>query len=209
MADERNSHLLYLVRHGQARTQGDDADRTLTDQGQDEIEMIARWAAGSGVEPAQIRHSGKRRAEQTATILQDRLSADEGVVVGVGLSPNDDVRLVAETLESEQRTLMLVGHLPFLSRLISLLLLNDADRELIDFPTGAMACLLRKDENWRLAWLVTPELSVRPGFSRPSHDRLKPVLTPTSSFSSGPRRCGPTRGRLPQDRRFRSCAAAR
>ena len=99
MADERNSHLLYLVRHGQARTQGDDADRTLTDQGQGEIEMIARWAAGSGVEPAQIRHSGKRRAEQTATILQDRLSADEGVVVGVGLSPNDDVRLVAETLE--------------------------------------------------------------------------------------------------------------
>lgn len=166
MAGERNSHLLYLVRHGQARTQGDDADRTLTDHGQDEIETIARWAAGAGVEPAQIRHSGKRRAEQTATILQDRLSADEGVVVGAGLSPNDDVRLMAETLASDQRTLMLVSHLPFLSRLISLLLLNDPDRELIDFPTGAMACLLRKDENWRLAWLVTPELSVRAGFSR-------------------------------------------
>ena len=113
------------------------------------------------MEPTQIRHSGKRRAEQTATILQDRLSADEGVVVGAGLSPNDDVGLMAETLESDERTLMLVGHLPFLSRLISLLLLDDPDRDLIDFPTGAMACLLRKDENWRLAWLVTPELARR------------------------------------------------
>ena len=156
MAGERNSHLLYLVRHGQARTQGDDADRTLTDHGQDEIETIARWAAGAGVEPAQIRHSGKRRAEQTAAILQERLAAEEGVVVGEGLSPNDDVRLTAQTLEGEQRTLMLVSHLPFLSRLTSFLIVNDPDRELIDFPTGAMACLLRKDEGWRLAWLVTP-----------------------------------------------------
>jgi phosphohistidine phosphatase len=161
MAGERNSQLLYLVRHGQARTQGDDADRALTDRGQDEIETIARWAAGVGVEPTQIRHSGKRRAEQTAAILQDRLSAGEGVVVGAGLSPNDDVRVMAENLESEQRTLMLVGHLPFLSRLISLLLLNDPERELIDFPTGTMACLLRKEEGWRLAWLLTPKLTRR------------------------------------------------
>src|ERR1700680_1711565 len=67
MAGRRNSYVLYIVRHGLAQTQGE--DRSLTDTGHDEIEVIARWAAGAGVEPRQIRHSGKRRAEQTASIL--------------------------------------------------------------------------------------------------------------------------------------------
>ena len=161
MAAERNSILLYLVRHGVALTQGEDRDRTLTDTGHDEIDVIARWAAGAGVEPRQIRHSGKRRAEQTASILQDRLAAEEGVVAAAGLGPNDDVRIIAESLQTEPRSLMLVSHLPFVSRLTSFLLLQDADRDLIDFPTGAMACLARTGEDWRLIWLVTPALARR------------------------------------------------
>lgn len=161
MAARRNSYVLYLVRHGLAHSQGEERDRALTGTGQDEIEVIARWAAGAGVEPQQIRHSGKRRAEQTASILQDRLAAEDGVVAADGLGPNDDVRVVAESLGTEQRSLMLVSHLPFLSRLTSTLLLNDPHRDLIDFPTGAMACLERRDEEWRLVWLVTPELARR------------------------------------------------
>jgi phosphohistidine phosphatase len=159
MAAERNSILLYLVRHGAAHTQGEDRDRTLTDTGHDEIDVIARWAAGAGVEPRQIRHSGKRRAEQTASILQDRLAAEDGVVAADGLGPNDDVGIVAESLQKELRSLMLVGHLPSVSRLTSFLLLQDAARDLIDFPTGAMACLARTGEDWRLSWLVTPALA--------------------------------------------------
>jgi phosphohistidine phosphatase len=159
MAGRRNSYVLYIVRHGLAQTQGE--DRALTDTGHDEIEVIARWAAGAGVEPQQIRHSGKRRAEQTASILQDRLAAEEGVVAADGLGPSDDVRIVAESLKTEQRSLLLVSHLPFVSRLTSFLLLQDPDRDLIDFPTGAMACLARNDDGWRLVWLVTPELARR------------------------------------------------
>jgi phosphohistidine phosphatase len=161
MAAQRNSILLYLVRHGVAHSQGEDRDRALTDTGHDEIDVIARWAAGAGVEPRQIRHSGKRRAEQTASILQDRLAAEEGVVAASGLAPDDDVRIVAESLKTEQRSLMLVSHLPFVSRLASLLLLQDPDRQLIDFPSGAMACLARTGEDWRLIWLVTPALTRR------------------------------------------------
>jgi phosphohistidine phosphatase len=161
MAAQRNSILFYVVRHGLALTQGQDDDRTLTDAGHDEIDVIARWAAGAGVEPQQIRHSGKRRAEQTASILQDRLAAEEGVVAADGLGPNGDVRIVADSLKNEQRSLMLVSHLPFVSRLTSFLLLQDPDRHLIDFPTGAMACLSRTGEDWRLVWLVTPALTRR------------------------------------------------
>ena len=113
------------------------------------------------MEPRQIRHSGKRRAEQTASILQDRLAAEEGVVASPGLAPNDDVRIVAESLMSEERSLMVISHLPFVSRLISFLLLKDPDRDLIDIPTGAMACLSRTGEDWRLIWLITPALARR------------------------------------------------
>ena len=161
MAAQRNSIPLYVVRHGLAHTQGEDGDRTLTDTGHDEIEVIARWAAGAGVEPRQIRHSGKRRAEESASILQDRLAAEEGVVAADGLAPDDDVRIVAQSLQTEQRSLMLVSHLPFVRRLTSFLLLQDADRDLIDFPTGAIACLARTGEDWRLIWLVTPALARR------------------------------------------------
>jgi phosphohistidine phosphatase len=161
MAAQRNSILLYVVRHGVAHSQGEDGDRSLTDTGHDEIDVMARWAAGAGVEPVRIRHSGKRRAEQTASILQDRLAAEEGVVAAAGLAPDDDVRIVAESLKTEERSLMLVSHLPFVSRLTSFLLLQDSDRELLDFPTGAIACLARTGQDWRLIWLVTPALARR------------------------------------------------
>ncbi|MBI3989381.1 MAG: hypothetical protein HY347_07165 [candidate division NC10 bacterium] len=44
-------------------------------------------------------------------------------------------------LEAAQEPLMLVGHLPHLSRLTSALLVGDPEREVIRFRMGAIVCL--------------------------------------------------------------------
>ena len=145
---------LYLVRHGEARTTGDDVQRTLTPRGEEQIETLARWAARAGVRVEEIHHSGKERAAQTAAILSRHIGAR--AVAVTGLSPNDDVR----ALELPSGSRMIVSHLPFLSRLASHLLVGDADREIIILETGGMARLAEAEKGWRLVWLIAPEIAL-------------------------------------------------
>jgi phosphohistidine phosphatase len=53
----------------------------------------------------------------------------------------------------------LVGHLPHLERLASLLLLEDDSSPLLLFPPAGMACLERNPttRHWLLRWMITPE----------------------------------------------------
>ncbi len=60
---------LFLIQHGEAKTKDEDPERRLTEHGAAVVEKMATWAARAGVKVSEIRHSGKRRAEQTASIL--------------------------------------------------------------------------------------------------------------------------------------------
>jgi phosphohistidine phosphatase len=148
---------LYLVRHGEAKDAAEDPERGLTDRGREAIEWMAAWASQAGVEPSQIRHSGKKRAEQTAVILADRIQPPQGVVSVGGLAPDDDVRPVVKALHKEEESLMLVGHLPFMGRLASLLLADDPDHPIISLATGQMIGLVREEDAWSLAWSMAPD----------------------------------------------------
>ncbi|MGH2376556.1 MAG: hypothetical protein ACRDIC_24240 [bacterium] len=54
---------------------------------------------------------------------------------------------------------MLVGHLPHLGRLASLLLVGTAERAVIRFQMGGVVCLARDDSGaWALEWMLVPEL---------------------------------------------------
>lgn len=149
---------LYLVQHGEAKSEAEDPQRSLTERGQKDVERIAAWASRIGLRVTQIRHSGKWRAEQTATILANYLKPPAGAVAVTGLAPNDDVFPVATALRQETEPLMLVGHLPFLSRLASLLLVGDQDRPLVRFRMGGIVCLEREHDQWSVAWSVPPDL---------------------------------------------------
>lgn len=148
---------LYLVQHGEAEPEAQDPDRPLTDQGAEEVTRVAAAAALAGVRVHQIRHSGRRRAEQTALILAQRLVPPDGSVAVCGLGPKDAVQPVAEQLERETGPLMLVGHLPFLDRLTSLLVTGDPDRSIVRFRHGGIVCLSGEGRDWALAWIITPE----------------------------------------------------
>jgi len=154
--------ILYLVRHGEAMDKGEDPARPLTAQGRRDVERVADFAKLSGIEVHQIWHSGKRRAEETAEILGEFLQPDGGIVAVFGLAPNDDVHAVAELLKSESQPLMVVGHLPFLERLLSLLVTGMPDHSIVRFQKGSIVCL-EWDAVTRagaVQWAVTPALAL-------------------------------------------------
>lgn len=78
---------LFLIQHGEAKTKDEDPAKPLTEHGAAVVETMAAWAARAGVQVSEIRHSGKRRAEQTADIFGRHLPPDRGVVAANGSEP--------------------------------------------------------------------------------------------------------------------------
>ena len=149
---------LYLVQHGEAKPEAEDPERPLTERGEETVLQMAAWAVQIGVRVTQIRHSGKRRAEQTAALLAERLKPSMGVVAAEGLKPNDEPRPVVEALQTEHESLMIVGHLPFLSRLASLLVVGNPEAGVIRFQQAGIVCLSQEDGRWSVKWVMPPEL---------------------------------------------------
>ena len=132
---------LFLVQHGEAKSRDEDSARPLTDSGREDVRCVARAARRMSLQVRSIYHSGKLRALQTAEILSAELHPDSGPDELTGLTPNDDPHVVSGQLERLGSGTMLVGHLPHLSRLASLLVVGDPDRELIAFRNGGIVCL--------------------------------------------------------------------
>lgn len=151
---------LYLVQHGEAYPKSEDPNRSLTPQGQEDVARVAGLVQAAGVKVHQIRHSGKRRAQETAAILAEHLAPPGGVVSLPGLAPKDDVRPVAELLSRETRPLMFVGHRPFMDRLAGYLVLGDRDQRVIRFRKGGVVCVKYKAKKraWSIQWAITPDL---------------------------------------------------
>ncbi|TLD46985.1 MAG: Phosphohistidine phosphatase SixA [Accumulibacter sp.] len=159
MSDHHSQNTLYLVQHGEAVAESVDARRPLSEAGRATVDQVATWAARHGLAVDQVRHSGKLRAEQTASILAARLQPPRGVVAQSGMAPNDDVRPVAKTLAGEAGSLMLVGHLPFLARLAALLLSGDSERSLIGFRYACLVGLVRDADQWTISCVVPAHLT--------------------------------------------------
>jgi phosphohistidine phosphatase len=148
---------IYLVQHGQAKTENEDPDRPLTDQGADDVEAVARHAVETlGVRPDRVVHSGKTRARQTAEIWAGRFDLD--AEESDALAPNDDPSTWAERLDAEPGDLMLVGHLPHVAGLASLLLTGDPERSVIEFRPGGLVALDRTDAGTVVAVVLPPPM---------------------------------------------------
>ena len=149
---------LYLMQHGKALTKEENPDRPLNEQGIDDVERIAAFLARAGSDIPEIWHSGKRRAEETAGIVAQHLQLQEGSTAMKGLSPNDAIQPVAERLQQRTTSVMIVGHLPFLSRLTSYLLSADPEKSLVQFQMGGIICLTRQENAWIEEWMIVPEI---------------------------------------------------
>jgi len=150
---------LYLVQHGKAKSEQEDPQRGLTDEGRQEVDRVASLLASAGVVLDRIEHSGKVRAKQTAELFAAKLHPRQGIRERPGLAPTDDPGPLARDLRDETGCLMLVGHLPHLARLASVLLAGSPEPALVQFRMGGVVRLDR-DEAGRFAvrWAVGPDL---------------------------------------------------
>lgn len=151
---------LYLVQHGKNLPKDQDPDKGLSPLGAQESEQIAQVAARYSVHVKRILHSGKKRALQTAEIFARQLNPAEGVHARDGLGPLDDVQAYAREVESQDDH-MVVGHLPFLSRLASYLVVTDADTPIFQFQNSGILCLDRQapdSREWVILWSLTPRI---------------------------------------------------
>lgn len=154
---------LYLMQHGKAESGDTDSQRTLTDEGRAEVEKVAAFLARTApTKQGQVLHSGKTRALQTAQILAG-IDPNLKVKQAPDLAPMDDPTIWAERVGGLQEAVALVGHMPHLSRLTSLLLCGDPDETVVSLANGGMVCLERSTEgDWSLRWSVVPWLLDQP-----------------------------------------------
>lgn len=150
---------LYLVQHGKSNAKEVDPERGLSGEGEEEARRIAGVAAQYRVRVGAIVHSGKKRARQTAEIFGRTLAPSGGVAAREGLNPLDEVSGLAPSLDPSAN-LMIVGHLPFLSRLASFLVTGDAGSEIFAFQNSGIVCLDRNEEGgrWVIRWTLMPRI---------------------------------------------------
>jgi phosphohistidine phosphatase len=149
---------LYLVQHGQAFPAAEHPDRPLTDQGRREVESVAALLARGKPRASRVVHSGKPRARQTADILADHLTPDQPAEAVTGLDPNDPVEPWIEAANGGTADLCLVGHQPFLGKLVSRLVLGE-ERSVVDYQPGTVVCLERASAgDWRVVGMIGPAL---------------------------------------------------
>ena len=152
---------LYLVQHAKAALKQVDPQRPLTEEGRRDIQKVSAFIEPLNLCIDYLWHSGKRRAVQTAEFLAEVVEINKTQTIHDGLGPNDDVTVLRDDLALAQQDVMIVGHLPFLSKLASLLLGGSESANTVAFKQGGIVCLRRAEENqWQIDWMVTPELLV-------------------------------------------------
>jgi len=151
---------VYLVRHGQAKSEQEDPERPLSEKGWSEIKKVAAFVAKKGnISVKDIFHSGKTRALQTAEILTEQLNPSNGISETDGLKPMDDASIWAARIADITEDIMLVGHLPHLDRLAAILLCWDVIKKVVTFRTGSILCIGREEsEAWSIRWMVIPDM---------------------------------------------------
>jgi phosphohistidine phosphatase len=158
---------LYLLRHAIAVERGtagfdDDRSRPLTDEGRGKMERAAKGMRALGLKVDVILSGPYVRARETAEIaaaelgLKKRLKLEP--LLAADREPAKMLTLLADTGWRE-KSVMLVGHEPFLSELASLLI-QAGGGSALQLKKGGLCKLtvlqLRPKPGAQLDWLLTP-----------------------------------------------------
>lgn len=157
------TRTLLLVRHaiaGPAPPGGRDAERALTPAGRRRFREVVRGLARLELVLDELVHSPLRRAVETAELMLPLLEGETRV----------DPRLVAPPSEAlladlEGEACALVGHEPWMSDLLALLLPGRASGHGLGFKKGGVAWLegTPEPEGMRLVAFLPPRVTRRLG----------------------------------------------
>ena len=151
---------LYLVQHGLAKSSDEDPERPLTELGWTQTKKIATLiTAVENIKPKKIFHSGKTRAKQTAELIAQHLEMIDKIEQVDGLAPKDEPAIWGDRIGSLKDDIMMVGHLPHLSKLAAKLVNQDENKNPIKFQNSGILCLEQDDSGfWVINWMIVPEI---------------------------------------------------
>ncbi len=156
---------LYLLRHGLAVPHGtpgiEDDERPLTPDGERRVRQVGRGLHRLKVKLTRIVTSPLPRAHKTAEIVADALGSTELIEVADELRAGRDAASIREWLTTRQESrLMLVGHNPSLSDLLTLLVTGNEFRSPIcELHKGGIAALRTEaGEPYEIDWIARPRL---------------------------------------------------
>jgi len=157
---------LFILRHGLAVEPGtpgyDDSERPLTSEGKSKLKAIAAAMVKLELDFDLILSSPYTRARQTAEIVAERLKASDKLELTKLLEPQGSFKDLINAINKHKsaHNVLLVGHEPYLSELISLLVYGDNNASVV-LKKGGFARLgvptLRADRCGLLEWLLTPK----------------------------------------------------
>lgn len=140
------------MRHGEALLSTVDAQRPLSDEGRLQVEHVAKRLQEQDAHPEYIYHSGILRAQQTAEIIAEYLQVEKIEKIA-GLLPEDDAEKIFNQITLWTQETILVGHLPYLSHLLSLL---SVEGYYVKFDTATIVCLEKAEQKWLIQAVLTP-----------------------------------------------------
>jgi phosphohistidine phosphatase len=159
---------LYFLRHGIAVDHGEpginsDADRALTSKGERKTRTIAKAIRALELSFDLILSSPYLRAKQTAEIVAAELKLQKKLSFSDELTPGGNPKALIQRLsqlEPETQSVVLVGHEPYLSKLIGLLSVGQTSAA-IELKKGGL-CKMEADalsygRCATLCWLLTPK----------------------------------------------------
>lgn len=161
---------LFIVRHAIAEERSfdqwpDDSFRPLTAKGAKRMRRIAEGMLALGMSFDVIYTSPFTRARQTADIIADVFGAGDKLRETATLATDGDPKELIELLNSAKKefeSVLLVGHEPYLSELISTLTTGDASL-LLTMKKGGLCKLavtsLKYGKCASLEWLLPPAVS--------------------------------------------------
>lgn len=154
---------VYILRHGKADDAGPgmgDADRRLSKKGREEIFAAGHWMAAQELRFDLIAASPLVRAQETATIIAECLGEKDCLVTWKVLAPGRNTDTVCRLIgkHPDVHAILLVGHEPLLSALISRIITGN-ENAAIAMPKGALAKIRdfspTLSPSGELHWLVT------------------------------------------------------
>lgn len=118
---------VHFIRHAQATTRSTllpDEYRALTCRGRKRFRQVAANLKKTDFNPDLIITSCKIRAVQTADILAESLQFNSDIMISTELSGEHDMTVIEKILTTahESDEIVIVGHEPFLGRVVSSLL---------------------------------------------------------------------------------------
>ncbi|SMC24971.1 phosphohistidine phosphatase, SixA [Desulfacinum hydrothermale DSM 13146] len=154
---------VYLMQHARPVPKEENPAQPLSPQGVGDAEAMGSRLAAAGVCPDVLFHSPKERAKETARIVREKLGGSGRMVERDDLAPLADPGSVLADLEAASGECLVVGHLPHLARLATRLLTGGLRDEppLVKFEQGAVLCLVRDGEVWKVAWMLTPQWAAK------------------------------------------------